>query len=349
MLRTDLPRKIRRNYAVEVDGDRITKIVEKPRIPPNDILGSGSYGLAPRLFTLLEDAFERAETPPDWMAFLAELVARGESVRAIDVGGEYANVNDRDQLNYANLLVRHQEFASKRVSVALVAEPADRIADVLRRFARAAEVDEVIVVARDPSELEAEFGGDSKVRIVECLEGELSFGDMTRRALDAASGDILVLTQGDDCFQPDDLGKLLTYSRDADLVVGTRTSREMIERGSDMRGVVRAAHIALAKLMEVLWWGSTPRLTDVGCVFRALWKDTWQIIRPRIVTHGQEIYPEMVLEVLQARRRVIEIPVNYYNRDPLHEAVRSPYQTSGTFFRILWLLIVRSLRRFRLR
>ena len=113
-----------------------------------------------------------------------------------------------------------------------------------------------------------------------------------------------------------------------------------------MRRLLRWGNVLMAKYLELLWFVRwEPRFTDVGCVYRAIWADTWKLIRPRVTSDGQEIYPEMMIEVLTARRRVTEIPVNYYNRDPLHEAVTSPYQTGGTFFRILWLVVARSLRR----
>jgi hypothetical protein len=47
----------------------------------------------------------------------------------------------------------------------------------------------------------------------------------------------------------------------------------------------------------------------------------------------------MVIEILRARKRIIEIPVNYYNRDLIYPHVRSRYQSVGTFVRILKLIV----------
>ena len=70
-----------------------------------------------------------------------------------------------------------------------------------------------------------------------------------------------------------------------------------------------------------------------------MWRSTYETIRERSVTSGAEIFPEMVIEVLRARRRIIEIPVNYYNRDVESDYVRSQYQSLGTFLRIVVLLV----------
>jgi hypothetical protein len=106
-----------------------------------------------------------------------------------------------------------------------------------------------------------------------------------------------------------------------------------------MRGSVRAAHVALAKLMELLWWRFDCRFTDVCCVYRAVWRSTYTLIRGELRSTGVEILPEMVIEVLRARRRIIEIPVNYSARDREHEYVPSKYQNVGTFLRILGMML----------
>ena len=154
-----------------------------------------------------------------------------------------------------------------------------------------------------------------------------------------AKGDILLLSHSDDTFSARDVSKLLVYLRDADLVVGTRTTRQMIEQGTNMRGVVRAAHVILAKLLEMLWWRFDCRFTDVCCVYRGMWRSTYTTIRSNLTAQGVEIIPEMVIEVLRARRRIIEIPVNYYNRDLEFTHVHARYQSFGTFLRIVLLML----------
>ena len=98
------------------------------------------------------------------------------------------------------------------------------------------------------------------------------------------------------------------------MVVGTRTTRELIEQGTNMRGPVRWGNVLAAKGVELLWWGQQPRFTDVGCTYRALWRDTYRRIRPLLRGVGPELSPEMMIAVLQARMRIIEVPVSYHRR-----------------------------------
>jgi hypothetical protein len=165
----------------------------------------------------------------------------------------------------------------------------------------------------------------------------------SKRGLDRARGDILLLAYSDDTFAPRDVGKILVYLRDADMVVGTRTTRQMIEQGTNMRGIVRHAHVILAKFLQLLWWRFECRFTDICCVYRGLWRSTYTAIRDNLTAADVEIFPEMVIEVLRARRRIIEIPNNYYSRDLEYLQVHGRYQTVTTFVRVLSLLIRRRL------
>jgi hypothetical protein len=106
-----------------------------------------------------------------------------------------------------------------------------------------------------------------------------------------------------------------------------------------MRGIVRWAHLALAKLLQLLWWSFESRFTDVCCVYRGLWRSTYDAIRDNLSSTTAAVYPEMVIEVVRARRRVIEIPINYYNRSPEQDYVSSRYQNVATFLGLVRLMV----------
>jgi NDP-sugar pyrophosphorylase family protein len=335
-------REVRKNYTAQVRDDRILSLTEKPRSIDSPWMGVGTYRLSPEALRRLErdldgDDGHRAR---DWTTWIGELARSGECVRPFFLSGGYVNVNDREALNRANQLARERDFDARTTSLVYVVDEAeDDVEDPVRQFASAPEVDEVVVTARRPSAALDRVREIPKVRVLVEESGRAPMGDLVLHGLDAARGDILITAYSDDSYSPRDLAKLLVYVRDADLVVGTRTTRQMIEQGSNMRGIVRAAHLLLAKGMEVLWWRFDSRFTDVGCVYRAIWRSTYRTIRGELSSKGVEIFPEMVIEVLRARRRVVEIPVNYYARDPEVEYVPTRYQTVGTFFRVLALML----------
>jgi NDP-sugar pyrophosphorylase family protein len=339
LIASEYSKQIRKNYVVALRDGLIVDLVEKPSVVSGRMMGTGTYLLQPELFRRLAEAYAAGPEsgPRDWTTWLASLARSGVRVAPAYLTGKYVNINSRDDLNHANYLVRDLHFDEKRTSLVYVIDDGeDTAVDVMKRFAGMVEVDELVAVARRAvPELERAAAG--KVRLV-VAEPETPIGDLVRLGLDSASGSILLIAPSDDTFSPRDISKILVYLRDADMVVGTRTTRQMIEQGTNMRGVVRAVHIVLAKLLQLLWWRFESRFTDFGCIYRGLWRSTYDTIRDNLTAKGVEIYPEMVIEVLRAQRRIVEIPVNYYNRDLLHSHVRGKYQSVLTFVQVLALL-----------
>ena len=106
-----------------------------------------------------------------------------------------------------------------------------------------------------------------------------------------------------------------------------------------MRGPVRWGNVIVAKLVELLWWNLQPRFTDVGCTYRAPWRDAYEAMRPLLRGVGPELSPEMMVAALQARRRVIEVPVSYHRRiggESKHSA--NYLRISRTALRMLWTI-----------
>ena len=187
-------------------------------------------------------------------------------------------------------------------------------------------VDEVLVVNNSSIDKTAKVAAEAGARVETAKL--IGYGDTIRYGLDRAIGDILVVVEADHSFKSRDLSKMLEYLKDADMVIGTRTTRELVEQGTNMRGPVRWGNVLVAKGVELLWWNQQPRFTDVGCTYRALWRETYQAIRPILKGVGPELSPEMMIAVLQVSKRIIEVPVSY------HERIGGESKHSGNYFKI---------------
>lgn len=206
-------------------------------------------------------------------------------------------------------------FGEHKVSVVIPAHNEEAtIGEVVRGFKqRAPWVDEVLVVDNNCKDRTGEIAAAEGARVVR--ESAPGYGCALRRGMDDAAGDLLVLTEADGSFKPEDVIKLLVYLGDAGLVVGTRTTRQMVEQGANMRSLLRWGNVVVAKWFELLWYLSCePRLTDVGCTYRALSKSTWRRMRPYCTERGPSFSPEMMAEAMVQRIRVVEVPVNYLRR-----------------------------------
>ncbi|GAB6058821.1 sugar phosphate nucleotidyltransferase [Desulfonatronum parangueonense] len=342
--RVDDQSLIERNYAIYKDGKRITGLVEKPKHIDNDIMGSGTFLFSPRLAPLLEDAFARSKTGyVEFVNFLGSLVEQGERLDYFELEGTYVNINDRDSLQQARFNERSRLFNEKRVDLLIYAQgDEENLAFTVNRYREAKEIHTVYLVVPAENSVEAQIT-DPDVRVIRCPKEYVLYGEKIKYALGQMDGDILILTEADYSFPARDTAKLLTYLREADMVIGTRTTRKLVVQGSHMRGVVRLANIILGKLLETFWWNREARLTDVGCTFRAIWRSAYVNVQDRLSARGPEFSAEMVIELLQERQRVIEIPVNYFNRSC---SLARAYQRPSTAMRFLALIVSRRLRYF---
>jgi glycosyltransferase involved in cell wall biosynthesis len=202
----------------------------------------------------------------------------------------------------------------KRIAVVVPAHDEEgTIADVVREFAAEPCVDRVIVVANNCSDRTAERASEAGAEVV--AEREAGYGCAIRAGLDhafATGADAVAITEADGSFRAKDIPKLLAYLQDCDMVLGTRTTRQLVDQGANMDKSLRWGNVAMAKLLELFWYlPHEPRLTDVGCTYRALWGRTWQRLRAGTRERGPSFSPEMICEAYRHGMRVIEIPVHY--------------------------------------
>lgn len=213
---------------------------------------------------------------------------------------------------------------------------AENIGAAVRDFAAAGAVDEVLVIdnnSRDQTAAEAELAGARVIR-----ETRQGYGFALRRGLLEASGDYVVLAEPDGTFMGKDVLKLLTYADDFDLVLGTRTARELLWREANMGWFLRVGNTAVAKLQQVLFDG--PSLSDCGCTLRLIRREAASKMHHRFTVGGSHFLPEMVSLALLDRLRIVEVPVNYRGRigeskitGSLHTAVRVGLRMIGVILR----------------
>jgi len=152
----------------------------------------------------------------------------------------------------------------------------------------------------------------TKARLVH--EPKQGYGNALMRGMQEAQGEIIVMCEADATFRPVDVEKLLSYSRDFDAVLGTRTSREMMWEGAFMPYPVRFGNWLWAKWVEVLFNG--PVLTDVGCTYKLISRRALNKIKDLfLLSRGDGTFsPELIIWILRRKLTVVEIPIIYKER-----------------------------------
>lgn len=336
IMKTNNSETISKNYTITLRGNKITSLVEKPKKITNDLLGCGTYLFSKKIFEAID------KTPPSQTSGRVELTdainylsQKGEGVLPVFLKGDYYNINSAEDYNYANYLYKSLHFNKYKISLIIPAYNEEKSIDkTIKDFKE--KVDEILVVNNSSKDKTGEVAQKAGAKVYTVHVG--GYGDAIKYGCDKASGEILVIVEADNTFRAKDIGKLLEYMKDADMVIGTRTTRQMIEQGSNMGSFLRWGNVGLGKLIEALWWNQEPRFTDVGCTFRAIWKDSYIKMRENLHAQGPEFSPEMMIEALRARLRVIEIPVSYYKRftgESKHSAGFKKIKTGLNMLRVI--------------
>ena len=227
-------------------------------------------------------------------------------------------------------------WQGRRVSIVFPAYNEEAsIAAAVAEFGALDAVDEVVVIdnnSRDGTAGRAHAAGARVIR-----EPRQGYGHALRRGLAEAEGEYVVLAEPDGTFMGKDVLKLLTYADDFDLVLGTRTTRELIWHGANMGWQLRWGNWLVAKLVQVLFDG--PSLSDCGCTLRLLRRSTVEELLPRLTVGGSHFLPEMVCLALLHDLRLVEVPVNYRRRIGTSKITGSMATTARVAVRMLQVIL----------
>jgi hypothetical protein len=130
--------------------------------------------------------------------------------------------------------------------------------------------------------------------------------------------DVVILTEGDGTFFAEDTAKFLAYADNADLVVGNRVVRGLIDSDSQMDHFFTWGNMAVAMLLRLRFWDGRhlgpAGLMDVGCTFRAIRRPALERILPDLLVGGNHFSPHMLLVAMARGLSVIEIPIRLRRR-----------------------------------
>jgi dolichol-phosphate mannosyltransferase len=188
---------------------------------------------------------------------------------------------------------------------------AGSIADCIRGFEALGIVDDIVVVNNNAHpDTSPEVATTSAREVFEFTQG---YGAAIRRGIaETRDADLVCVCEPDGTFDPDDILKLLPFTADVDVVLGSRTVQTFILSGANMGWFLRWGNWAVAKLTEVLF--NTVYLSDVGCTFRVLTRPAVDRLEPHFESNESAFGYEMMLLTAQHRIPLVQVPVKYRPR-----------------------------------
>ncbi|MFA5020174.1 MAG: glycosyltransferase family 2 protein [Candidatus Pacearchaeota archaeon] len=226
-------------------------------------------------------------------------------------------------------------WKGKKVSVVFSTyNEKDSIRRCIEELFKTGYVDEVIAV--DNNAVRGTKEEILKTKAKYFLEEKQGFGWGYRRALHEAYGDLLIMIEPDGTFDPNDVVKFLAYSDNFPVVFGTRTTQIMIGKGANMGWFLKWGNFAVAKMIEFMF--GTSFLSDVGCTYRLINRESYLRIKHKFSITGNEFNPDMMLQIIRNRIRYIEIPVNYLRRVGESSVTGRFSKVLIVGFKMIWLI-----------
>lgn len=202
-------------------------------------------------------------------------------------------------------------WQGKKVSVVFpVYNEEEGILAAIEDFFATGYVDEIVAVDNNSRDRSAALIRSTSARLV--TESRQGYGFALRRGMQEATGDLIILAEPDGTFMGKDVLKLLAYADDFDMVMGTRTTPELIWAEANMGVFLRLGNWVVAKMLEFLF--NTPSLSDCGCTLRLIHQEAARKLQPYLTVGKSHFLPEMVILARLAGLRMLEVPVNYRGR-----------------------------------
>jgi glycosyltransferase involved in cell wall biosynthesis len=196
---------------------------------------------------------------------------------------------------------------------------------------------EIVVVDNNCTDNTAKIAMEHGAIVVK--EKKQGYGYACIRALKSARGNLIILTESDQTFSSSDAKKFISYIENADMVVGTRTTQELLAQNSQLDWFLNWGNQFLAKFIQLKFWNKI-RLTDVGCTYRIIRRKALDKIINKLYISGSDFSPHMIMVALENNLKVIEIPITFRERVGISKAIgRNKWKGIKLGLKMMWLIL----------
>lgn len=239
-----------------------------------------------------------------------------------------------------------EPFQARAVVAITAYNDAEATAQAVKDFRRQPGVVKVLVIDNNSTDGTAALATAAGAMVIQETRQGYGFACMRGLAegLKVADANVVVLTEGDGTFFAEDTAKFLAYIDNADLVVGNRVVRGLIDTDSQMDHFFTWGNMAVAMLLRLRFWDGRhlgpAGLMDVGCTFRAIRRPALELILPDLLVGGNHFSPHMLLVAISRDLSVIEIPIRLRRRvGESKGASQSFWKGLGVGLAMIWHII----------
>ncbi len=227
------------------------------------------------------------------------------------------------------------------------------IGDVILDYQKQEYVNRIIVVDNNSTDNTVSIVEDYDVKVIKKPKN-LGFGHSYVLGLKEAlktDANIVTITESDGTFNGYDLEKMIPYLNNCDMVIGSRQSQVISEKGNQNSAFFVWANFLLAKLIQIKYLSldhmGIINLTDVGCIMRVIKRDALEKIINKLTYPGSDkpvggvgigLYITML--GIEEDLKIIEIPVTFKRRVGKSKLSGvGTKKTTNIGLRFLWLIL----------
>ncbi len=201
------------------------------------------------------------------------------------------------------------------------------IEKVVKDFINQKHVEHVIVVDNNSSDRTVEIAKASNAKVITKNENKGYSHSLVLGLKEAIKTDanIIGTVEADGTFNAYDLEKMIPYLDNCDMVIGTRQNQVITEKGNQNSGFFVWANFILAKLIQMKYVSlehmGIVNLTDVGCVYRIMKRESLEKIVDKLTHSGTDkpiggvgIGLYFTMQCIENDQKIIEIPVTFKKR-----------------------------------
>ncbi len=227
-------------------------------------------------------------------------------------------------------------WKGKKVSLILPTyNEKDSIRKSINDFEDLKIIDDIIVVNNNAAKGTSEEVAKTSAR--EVIETDQGYGAAIQRGFKETDADLIFVCEPDDTFVANDVYKFLSYIDDVEVVYGSRTVKNFIGTGANMGRFLKWGNWFVAKLMEILY--QTNSLSDVGCTFRLIRKNTLKKMIGHFRIRDNFFGPEMMLLTKHLDIPFVQIPVKYKERVGESSVTGDLIKAFKLGMQMIWLIL----------
>jgi len=253
----------------------------------------------------------------------------------------------------AQHFLKYNPINSPRLCVTIAAyNEQDSIEKTVKDFIKHRDVESVIVVdnkSMDDTALLAEKCGAKVIRQEKNRGFAHSYAIGLKEAL-KTDANIIATAEADGTNNAYDLDKMVPYLSNCDMVVGTRQVQIFTQKGNQNSIMHVWGNYWLAKLIQFKYFSlhhfGIINLTDVGCLFRVIKKESLEKLTDQFMDHktgeaiGGPAFPlYLTMRSIEKDLRIVEVPLTF-NKRLGKSKTRSDEKISGIKYGLIFLKFI---------